>query len=136
MRRCKSVGLSVLALLASVSLAAAQAINPAPSNQNQPGQTSQAPNQANTDQGQVALSDQQKQAIWQRLSRARSEKAPTNFAASVGSDVPRTVRLHSFARSVVSKVPQMRRYDYAKLQNEVVIVDPKTRKVVDMVSGS
>ena len=89
-----------------------------------------------TNQGQVTLTDQQKQTIWKRLSRAGNERMPSNFEASVGSDVPRSVRLHSFARTVTRTVPEIRGYDYAKLQNQVIIVDPKTRKIVDTVSGS
>lgn len=119
------LGTSALALLAGISIAAAQGMNEP--NQGQQRQSNQA---------DINLTDQQKQTIWQTLSRARSEKAPSDFKAAVGSDVPRTVRLHVFTRALTNKVPATRGYEYAKLQNEVVVVDPKTRKVIDTVSGS
>ncbi len=133
MKRFIIVGTSGLAFLASVSLAAAQGMSPPPVNQNPPGQGSAM--QSPAGQGQINLTDQQKQMIWQTLSRARNEKTPTNFQASVGADVPRSLRLHSFARSVTKQVPATRGLDYAKLQNQVLIVNPKTRKVVDTASG-
>jgi Protein of unknown function (DUF1236) len=130
MKRSRIIAASGLALLASVSLAAAQGTSTPPVN-NPPGQASQNP----PSQGQISLNDQQKQMIWQTLSNARNERTPTNFQASVGADVPRALRLHSFARAVTKQLPAVRGYDYAKLQNQVLIVDPKTRKVVDTVSG-
>ncbi|HEY2526581.1 MAG TPA: DUF1236 domain-containing protein [Xanthobacteraceae bacterium] len=125
MTRRTVIGTSALALLAGVSIAAAQGMNGA--NQAQQGQSAQ---------GDINLTDQQKQTIWQTLSRARSEKAPSSFKATVGSDVPRTVRLHVFTRALTNKVPATRGYEYAKLQNQVVVVDPKTRRIIGTVSGS
>jgi hypothetical protein len=164
MRRSVLIGAGTFALLASVSLAAAQGMNPppssqspsmqAPGSQSEPGQgqllqrqyNQGQTNQGQTNQGQmnqnqfgkgqISLNDQQRQTIWQTLSKTRAERAPSSFQASIGSDVPRTMRLHSFSRSVTSQVPTMRGLDYAKLQDQVLIVDPKTRKVVDTVSGS
>jgi hypothetical protein len=119
------IGTSALALLAGISIAAAQGMNE--SNQGQ---------QRQRGQGDISLTDQQKQTIWQTLSRARSEKTPSDFKATVGSDVPRTVRLHVFTRALTNKVPATRGKEYAKLQNQVVVVDPKTRKIIGTVSGS
>jgi hypothetical protein len=129
MRRTIIVGTSALALLAGVSLAVAQQGMNAPPSSEQ-NSFMQAPGQS-----QINLTDQQKQTIWQKLSSARSDTTPSTFEASIGTAVPKDMRLHSFARSITGQVPSMRGMDYAKLQNEVVIVDPKTRKVVDTVNG-
>ena len=87
MRRLIIAGTSGLVLLAGVGLAAAQGMTPPAANQNTPGQSSAMQKPAG--QGEVSLTEQQKQMIWQTLSRAKNEKTPSNFQASVGTDVPR-----------------------------------------------
>ncbi len=133
MRRCMIIGTSVVMLLAGASLAAAQDNTPAPM-QKAPMQNPPMQNMAGRDQ--ISLSDQQKQMIWQTLSKARAETAPANFQASIGADVPKGLRLHNFRRSLTRRVPATHGYEYAKVQNEVLIVNPKTRKIIGTVSGS
>ena len=53
---------------------------------------------------------------------------------NVGEVVPNTMHLLSFARAVRKKIPAIRPYLYALLQGQVLIVDPKTRKIVTVVS--
>jgi hypothetical protein len=127
-----AMGTAALALLASVSLAAAQ--NPSAAGQTQPTQNQPAEKMAG--QEPINLTEQQKQTIWQTLSKAKVAMAPSNFQASVGADVPKSMRLHYFKRSLTKEVPTMRGYEYTKLQNQVLIVDPRTRRVIDTVSGS
>ena len=36
--------------------------------------------------------------------------------------------------SVSNQVPTLKSYDFAALQNEVLIVDPSSKKIVDIIS--
>ena len=82
-------GAIVLALLGSMGIAFAQA---AP-------ETSSARTNA-----ELSLTDQQKQAIWQQLSKAKSERTPANLQASLGTSVPNTLRLHPLPRSSTDRI--------------------------------
>ena len=57
--------------------------------------------------------------------------------AKVGATVPQSVELQAFGINVKSLVPAAKKYDYVKMaSNDVLLVDPASRKVVDVVSPS
>jgi len=37
---------------------------------------------------------------------------------------------------VANEVPKLRPYDYALISNKLLIVNPKDKKIVDVISGS
>ena len=126
-----TVGLTAAVMLAAVSLAGAQGTM-------QQGTTPQGTMPATagmSDQSQATLDDQQKQAIWQAVGKAKNDRAPTNFQASIGVDVPHGVKLHNFPASVSRRVPDVRNLAYAKIQDQILIVDPSNNKVIDTVEG-
>lgn len=73
-----------------------------------------------------------------RLDRAitRLDTKPirnVNFSVSVGTTVPRSVSLHRVPTSIVSVVPQYRDYNYFLVRDQVVIVEPRTHRIVDVI---
>lgn len=52
---------------------------------------------------------------------------------SVGVAVPRTVSLYAVPEEVVVIVPDYRRYKYFIYEDKVVIVDPATFEIVDIL---
>ena len=56
-----------------------------------------------------------------------------NFSVSVGVAVPRTIEVHPVPASIVEIVPQYRGYDFFVVREEVVIVEPRTHKIVDVI---
>jgi len=56
-----------------------------------------------------------------------------NFSVSVGVAVPRTIEVHPVPTSIVEIVPQYRGYDFFVVRDEVVIVEPRTHKIVDVI---
>jgi Protein of unknown function (DUF1236). len=56
-----------------------------------------------------------------------------NFSVSVGVNVPSTVAIHPLPASIVEIVPEYRGYDYVVVHDEIVIVEPRTRKIVTVV---
>jgi hypothetical protein len=59
-----------------------------------------------------------------------------NFDVSVGSRITENVRLAPVPQEVVRIVPQYRGYDYVVVRDEIVIVEPKTKKVVEVIHKS
>ena len=125
-----TIGLTAAVMLAAVSFAGAQGTM-----QTMPGQGTMPAAPGMSDQSQLSLNDQQKQAIWQAVGKAKNDRAPTNFQASVGADIPRGIKLHNFPTSVSRRVPDVRNLAYAKIQDQILIVDPASNKVIDTVEG-
>ena len=73
----------------------------------------------------MRLSTEQRSRIADVISRqnVRSE-TNVNINVSVGARVPRSVRLSTLPRDVVSIYPQFRGYRYTVVRDEIVIIDP------------
>lgn len=125
---------------------------PAPANQNQPA-TAQRPtpnnqaatppanNQAaarNGNQNNVRVSASLQTEQRTRLNSAVASinvkpESRVNFSVSVGTAVPRNVSLRPLPTSVVTVIPQYRGYSFFAVRDEIVIVEPRTQKIVDIV---
>jgi hypothetical protein len=82
----------------------------------------------------VQLSQQQRTTIRQKLENERSgHTANVKFNISIGTSVPREVRLYPIPPSVVEIVPAYRSYRYVWVADEIVIVDPQTYVIVAVV---
>jgi Protein of unknown function (DUF1236) len=57
-----------------------------------------------------------------------------NFSLSVGTAVPRDVRLQTLPADVVEAVPQYRGYSFFVVRDEIVIVEPSTYKIVTVAA--
>jgi Protein of unknown function (DUF1236) len=67
---------------------------------------------------------------------ARLNVAPlnnVNFSLSVGTVVPRDVRFQPLPADVVEILPQYRGYNFLVVRDDIVIVDPSTYKIVDVL---
>jgi Protein of unknown function (DUF1236) len=81
------------------------------------------------------LTSAQRHEIWQTVSKqAAKENAPTGFKAMVGETAPGSIKLQALPSDVSSRIPAMKWYDFAMLQNQVLIVDPSSKKIVDIVT--
>jgi hypothetical protein len=110
-------GTAILALLASTGLAAAAGTS----------------TMANKDS--LGLTSDQAHTIFQDINKLNvKETAPAGFDAKVGAAVPGSISLHALPSDVASKVPSVKPYDYAMLQGKVLLIDPKDKKVVDIVT--
>jgi hypothetical protein len=121
---------TALAVLGTVSVAVAQA----PSTM--PGGAPGAPalNQGAITIQKVQLSAAQKTAIYNAVSRDKSKSAaPTNFRASIGGEVPASIELYALPPEAVANAQAASSYRYTMLNNQVVLVDPLTRQVVDII---
>jgi hypothetical protein len=87
-------------------------------------------------QDKLPLTSQQQIFAWQDIStQARTEDIPLGFAPEVGSVAPSALMTYPVPLTTSSKVPKLRRYQYALLaNNKLLIVNPEDRKVVDIIT--
>jgi hypothetical protein len=126
------------------STANSQAAQPSqPSSQRQGSTSGQAPStsQAQAPQSQaaqsgasVAINDQQRTRIAAVVARERiAPVTNVNFSVSIGTLVPRSVRVQTLPARIVSIVPQYRGYSYFVTRDQMVIVEPSTHKIVTVL---
>jgi hypothetical protein len=80
----------------------------------------------------VTLSVEQKSKI--RETVIQSKSAPrvnnVNFSISIGTPVPRTVRYAPLPRTIVEFYPSWRGYDYFLVGDQIVVINPRTMRIV------
>ena len=67
--------------------------------------------------------------------RQDSAKAasPVNFIASVGAPVPPSIELYVLPDSILAQLPEAKAVKYTVVQNQIVLVDPTTMRVVEVI---
>ena len=99
-------GLVAAALLASVSFAEAQVV--------------------------IDLSPEQRTTVYSTITRERVRTPPpSGLSFRVGAAVPTEVELYAVPDAV--EVPAVRRYRYTVWNDQVVLVDPQSRKVIQII---
>jgi hypothetical protein len=98
-------------------------------------------NQTNTAQSSssnvrvsASLNETQRTRISESI--ARLNVAPlnnVNFSLSVGTAVPRDVRFQPLPADIVEVMPQYRSYNFFVVRDEIVIIEPTTYKIVDVL---
>jgi hypothetical protein len=83
---------------------------------------------------QLELTPEQKTAILDAVRAADAKvKAPGNVPVSIGAQVPPTTELHFLPDSALVTAPEAKGVRYTVAQNKVVLVDPTTMRVVDVI---
>jgi hypothetical protein len=106
-----------LALLGSVSFAAAQ---------NAPGGVSA--------QEKLNLSQSKEQQVTQGLSREPAQSAP-GYQGAAGSTPPGSLAQKSLPNDVTDQVPETKSYLFIKLPDRIILIDPDTKTVAEIVGG-
>jgi hypothetical protein len=57
------------------------------------------------------------------------------FGLAVGTAIPRSVSLHRLPPTIVEIVPEYEGYDFVLVRDDIVIVDPDTYEIVDVIPG-
>jgi hypothetical protein len=97
-----------------------------------PQSTSDAPH----DVPDLALSPSQKQTIYESIRNQQVKKSaqPIGFRSAVGSHVPDAIEVAPLPKTIVELMPKLMDYHFAFVANEVLIVDPKSKMVVEVIS--
>src|SRR5215207_5217764 len=117
-----------------------------PSNnaQNAPAGSTNQPSQSQTTQSQTSqtqvsqqsnISTEKQVRISQTLTRERLAPPERNLNISIriGETVPQNVRFHRLPPEIVSIEPEYRDYEYFTTDDEIVIVEPRTKRIVSQV---
>jgi hypothetical protein len=83
---------------------------------------------------QWRLTDAQRSAILDAVRRDKKAVEPSvSFVASVGAPVPPAIELYLLPDAVLAEVPATRSVKYTVMKNQLVLVDPTTMRVVDII---
>jgi hypothetical protein len=87
--------------------------------------------------GSASLTSEQRTRIHQTIVGGGSAPRVANvdFSISVGTTVPRSVRLVSVPAAIIEIQPAWRGYEYFVVGDQVVIVDPATMQIVAVISA-
>jgi Protein of unknown function (DUF1236) len=85
----------------------------------------------------VQLSEQQRTNVHQTLLKESNLNRATNvnISVSVGTRIPRSVRLVALPASIISVVPAYRSYQYVVVNDEICIVDPNSYEIVEVIAA-
>jgi hypothetical protein len=85
----------------------------------------------------VQLSEQQRTNVHQTLLKESNLNRATNvnISISVGTRVPRSVRLAPLPATIISVVPAYRSYQYVVVNDEICIVDPSSYEIVEVIAA-
>jgi hypothetical protein len=85
----------------------------------------------------LQLTDSQRQQVIHAVNeKATDDMLPSGFHPATGAAVPSQEKLplHPLPRPLIYQIPVLKQYYYAKLPKSVLIVDPMTRRVVDVIT--
>ena len=82
----------------------------------------------------ASLSTEQHAKVRETLRGEKVERLNNvQFSTTVGEAVPRTVHLYRFPASVMEYAPQYRDYEYILVGDDVLVVDPRTMRIVAVI---
>lgn len=81
----------------------------------------------------VRFTDQQRDVIRNRTSSTRSIETTGSSTYVVEEEVPATVELQEFPTEIYTEVPEIRTYRYFRRDNDVIVVDPTLRRVIEVI---
>jgi hypothetical protein len=86
--------------------------------------------------GPVVLTPEQRTVIYRTVTRERRVAPAPGPVVSyeVGAPIPREVTAYDFPEDAYIDVPELRRYRYVYVNNRLVLVDPSTSRVVDVIA--
>lgn len=84
--------------------------------------------------GERQVTEQQRTRISTSIRQANVQPVRNvNFSVSVGAVVPASVRFYPVTPAIVEVYPQYRGYEFVLVEEEIVIVEPRTRKIVTVI---
>jgi hypothetical protein len=108
---------------------------PAARGQQQPAQTQRQGDQTQGQAGaRITLTEEQRTQLRSSTQGApRVERANIKFSIAVGTVVPRSIKLVAVPAVIVDTHPDWRGYLYFIVDNELVVVEPRTLKIVAII---
>ena len=83
----------------------------------------------------LSLSPQDQKIVWNDLSSAPNQDGPATFRASTTSAIPSTLNIHAIQGKAASDLPALKPYDFAKVQNQLLIINPHDMMIAEVIGG-
>lgn len=84
--------------------------------------------------GERQVTEQQRTRISTSIRQANVQPVRNvNFSVSVGAVVPASVRFYTVTPAIVEIYPEYRGYQFVVVEEEIVIVEPRSRKIVTVI---
>jgi Protein of unknown function (DUF1236) len=84
----------------------------------------------------LALTPAQERAIYNAVIQQRVRTSTARVPAAIGAAVPQAVELDELPNQAVAGAPSATVLKYAIVEGDVVVVDPNSLRVVDVIHGS
>ncbi len=81
----------------------------------------------------LRLTPQQRTVIYRTVTRERRVVPPSDVEIRAGAAVPPTVVLAPLPESLYVQIPEVTPYKYFYVNNQLVLVDPRTSEVIDII---
>jgi hypothetical protein len=101
-----------------------------------PGQTAVSPGQTANPATvpAIELSPAQRQTIFQSVSNGgKNNAAPIGFRVAVGATVPNGIELAPVSNTLTTLIPATDGLHVAMIEKQVVLVDPKSKRIIAVV---
>ena len=87
------------------------------------------------DKPPLQLTEPQRNQIVDAVALEQTQQpTPKDFQPQVGMNVQTGIQSHPMPRSLIYEIPELRQYYYAKLDRNVLVIDPMSKKVVDVLA--
>jgi hypothetical protein len=73
--------------------------------------------------------------VRQHAQREKMPEVQTGTSVTVGAVVPDEVELWSLPQDTVTEVPSVTRYRFFRTGNTIAVVDPETRKIIQIITN-
>lgn len=88
-----------------------------------------------TERGPLVLTPDQRTTVYKRVVRERVVTPRGEVVEyQIGTRLPQQVELRTFDEDVYTDAPDLRRYRYVYVNDQVLLVDPATSEVVEIIS--
>jgi hypothetical protein len=84
----------------------------------------------------LRLTPEQRRAIYAAVTKDKSKTAKIGFPPTVGAEVPPMLELYALPDDAVAGNQTAKLFEYAIVQDKVVLVDPTRMRVVDVIGPS
>lgn len=79
------------------------------------------------------ITQDQRTMIYSAVTKEKRPPLKVEATVAVGSELPASIELYSFPDSLLTTIPATKEYKYAMWNNLVVLVDPTSMKVVELI---
>jgi hypothetical protein len=96
--------------------------------------TSSREARAGSQETRIDITPERRERVSEIITRESRERQRVDFSISIGTSVPRHVRLRQIPIEIVEFAPRYRGYEYFVAEDEFVIVEPGSNRIVTTIS--